>query len=166
MNGRALPPVKVDRYQLETAIMNLAVNARDAMAPEGGVLTIKTLFLPQDEAAKLGVAGLDAQDYLLIEVSDTGPGIPTDIADKIFDPFFTTKETGKGTGLGLSTVYGVIRQMEGVITLDTAPGKGAVFRIFLPAHNGVEEAAEETAPAATAKAGTKGPHGGRANSGG
>ena len=151
VNGRALPPVKVDRYQLETAIMNLAVNARDAMAPEGGVLTIQTQYLQQDEAAKLGVAGLEAQDYLLIEVSDTGPGIPADIADKIFDPFFTTKETGKGTGLGLSTVYGVIRQMEGVITLDTAPGKGATFRIFLPAHSGAEEAAEETAPTTAAK---------------
>ena len=139
VNGRALPSVKVDRYQLETAIMNLAVNARDAMAPDGGVLTIKTQFVSEHDVLEHDVPGLDAQDYLLIEVSDTGPGVAPDIADKIFDPFFTTKETGKGTGLGLSTVYGVIRQMEGVITLESAPGEGATFRIYLPAHNVAEE---------------------------
>ena len=143
INGRALPTVRVDRYQLETAIMNLAVNARDAMAPDGGVLTIKTQFVPESEVAKHDAAGLAAQDYLLIEVSDTGPGIPTDIADKVFDPFFTTKETGKGTGLGLSTVYGVIRQMEGVIHLKSAPGEGASFRIYLPANTEADDPVEE-----------------------
>ncbi len=143
VNGRALPSVKVDRYQLETAIMNLAVNARDAMAPDGGVLTIRTQFVPEDEIAKLDVTGVVVQDSLLIEVSDSGSGIPPEIADKIFDPFFTTKETGKGTGLGLSTVYGVIRQMEGVIVLKNNPGEGATFQIYLPAYNGAEDQAEE-----------------------
>ncbi len=149
VNGRALPPVKVDRYQLETALMNLAVNARDAMAPEGGVLTIRTQYVPENEIVEHDAPGLAAQDYLLIEVSDTGPGIASEIADKIFDPFFTTKETGKGTGLGLSTVYGVIRQMEGVVVLKSDIGEGATFRIYLPAHNLADDPVDE--PKATVK---------------
>lgn len=143
INGRALPLIKVDRYQLESAIMNLAVNARDAMAPGGGVLTIRTLYVPEDEIAADDAPILPAQDYLLIEVADTGPGVPQEIADKIFDPFFTTKESGKGTGLGLSTVYGVIRQMDGAITVKSASGKGATFRIYLPAHAAEESEATE-----------------------
>ena len=143
INGRGLPHLKVDKYQLETALMNLAVNARDAMAPKGGTLTVETKFISEGEAVDLGVPGLIAQDYVLIQVRDTGPGIPADITDKIFDPFFTTKEIGKGTGLGLSTVYGVIRQMEGVIHLESAPGEGAVFKIFLPAYGDDAPASSE-----------------------
>ncbi len=135
VNGRGLPPVKVDRHQLETAIMNLAVNARDAMAPKGGSLTIRTQCVTAAEAKTRDVPGLLDQDYVLIEVSDTGPGVPEDIASKIFDPFFTTKETGKGTGLGLSTVYGIIRQLDGAIALKSEPGKGATFEIYLPAYD-------------------------------
>ncbi|MEZ5893535.1 MAG: ATP-binding protein [Parvularculaceae bacterium] len=145
INGRALPMVKVDRHQLETAIMNLAVNARDAMAPAGGMLTIKTQLVPAAEAKTRDVAGLLDQDYVLIEVSDTGPGVPADIAAKIFDPFFTTKESGQGTGLGLSTVHGIIRQLDGAIALKSAPGKGATFEIYLPAY---EEEAQAPAVAA------------------
>lgn len=145
VNGRALPPVRVDRYQLETAVMNLAVNARDAMAPGGGVLTIRTQCVTAEEVKTRDVPGLLVQDYVLIEVSDTGPGVPEEIAGKIFDPFFTTKDTGKGTGLGLSTVYGIIRQLDGVIALKTAPGKGAAFEIYLPAYD-AEEVAEPAAP--------------------
>lgn len=155
VNGRALPPIKVDPYQLENALMNLSVNARDAMAPKGGVLTISTRFIPESEVEALGAPGLIAQDYVLIEVADTGPGVPSDIADKIFDPFFTTKETGKGTGLGLSTVYGVIRQMEGAVTLTSEPGKGAAFQIYLPAHpeeDVVQRDAEEKPAAAPSAA--------------
>ncbi|MEZ5892749.1 MAG: response regulator [Parvularculaceae bacterium] len=145
INGRGLPNVKVDRNQLETAIMNLAVNARDAMAPGGGKLTIRTRLVPTEELQKLDVAGLSAQDHILIEVADTGSGVPPEIAEKIFDPFFTTKEEGKGTGLGLSTVHGIIGQMGGAITLENAPEGGAVFKIFLPAHQGgLDE--EETPP--------------------
>ncbi|MEO1135671.1 MAG: ATP-binding protein [Pseudomonadota bacterium] len=143
INGRALPQVKVDRYQLETAIMNLAVNARDAMGAAGGALTIRTERIAASDVKSRDVAGLIEQDYVLIEIADTGPGVPAEIADKIFDPFFTTKESGKGTGLGLSTVYGVIRQLDGVIALKSPPGKGARFEIYLPAY----EAEEETAPA-------------------
>ncbi|GJL90877.1 hybrid sensor histidine kinase/response regulator [Hyphococcus sp.] len=142
VNGRALPAVKVDRYQLETAVMNLAVNARDAMAPAGGTLTIRTQCITAEEIKVRDVPGLLDQDYVLIEVSDTGPGVSAEIADKIFDPFFTTKEMGKGTGLGLSTVYGIIRQLDGVIALKTAPGKGATFEIYLPAYNAEEPAVE------------------------
>lgn len=145
INGRALPAIKVDKYQLETAIMNLAVNARDAMAPKGGVLTIRTRRVEADEAATLNLPSLGETECLLIEVTDTGPGVPPDIADKIFDPFFTTKESGKGTGLGLSTVYGVIRQMGGAVALESAPGEGASFRIYLPAHLH-DDAEDETRP--------------------
>ncbi len=133
VNGRGLPSIKVDRNQLETAIMNLAVNARDAMAPDGGMLTIKTQFIDAAAARNSNVTGLDGVDHVLIEVSDTGPGVPQEIADKIFDPFFTTKEEGKGTGLGLSTVHGVIGQMGGTIALDNLQEGGARFRIYLPA---------------------------------
>jgi two-component system cell cycle sensor histidine kinase/response regulator CckA len=135
VNGRALPPIKVDKYQLETAIMNLAVNARDAMAPAGGKLTIRTQRVPAEEVPGLKLPALAEVDHVLIEVADTGPGVPDEIAAKIFDPFFTTKESGKGTGLGLSTVYGVIPQMGGAIALHSETGKGAAFRIYLPAHD-------------------------------
>ena len=148
INGRALPSVKVDRHQLETAVMNLAVNARDAMAPGGGVLTIRTQHIPAAEAKARGVAGLLDQDYVLIEVADSGPGVPAEIADKIFDPFFTTKDSGKGTGLGLSTVYGIVRQLDGVIALNSAPGKGAAFEIYLPAYEAEEPQAKAPASAA------------------
>ncbi|WDI32798.1 ATP-binding protein [Hyphococcus flavus] len=134
INGRALPTIRVDKHQLETAIMNLAVNARDAMAPKGGILTVRTQFLSGEEATGRKVQGLSEQDYVLLEVSDNGPGVPAELIDKIFDPFFTTKESGKGTGLGLSTVYGIVRQLEGVIALKSEPGKGATFEIYLPAY--------------------------------
>jgi two-component system cell cycle sensor histidine kinase/response regulator CckA len=149
INGRGLPPIKVDRFQLETAIMNLAVNARDAMAPNGGTLTIRTSAIGAEEAAEKNAPGLERQDYVLIEVIDTGPGIPEDIAEKIFDPFFTTKEAGKGTGLGLSTVYGIIRQMDGAIAVKGEKGEGAAFEIYLPACLDESDAAEapQSAPA-------------------
>lgn len=143
INGRGLAPIKVDRYQFETAIMNLAVNARDAMGQKGGTLKITTQNIPADEIAAQNVAGLVEQDYVLIEIADTGPGVPGEIADKVFDPFFTTKETGKGTGLGLSTVYGIIRQMDGAIRLESAPGKGAVFKIYLPSYPDEEPVSPE-----------------------
>ena len=145
INGRGLPPLKIDRFQLETAIMNLAVNARDAMAPKGGKLTIRTSLVEADKVADLGVADLAEEDHVLIEVSDTGPGVPAEITDKIFDPFFTTKALGKGTGLGLSTVHGIIGQMGGAILLESAPGEGATFKIYLPAYSGQGEEADASA---------------------
>ena len=132
-HGRDLWPVKVDISQLEQVIVNLAVNARDAM-PEGGELTVRTANVGADECARYAHQALPAADYVLIEVSDSGTGIAPEIMDKIFEPFFSTKEVGKGTGLGLSTVYGIVKQMEGFIFLNSAPGRGTVFRIFLPHH--------------------------------
>ncbi|HBK92288.1 MAG TPA: hypothetical protein DDZ68_11510 [Parvularcula sp.] len=148
VNGRGLPDVKIDKNQLETAIMNLAVNARDAMAPHGGVLTIRTSLVPAADLKTRPVNGLVDGDYILLEVADTGPGVPADIVDRIFDPFFTTKEEGKGTGLGLSTVHGIIGQMGGAITVENAEAGGAVFKVYLPAHAGgaEDEPADEPAP--------------------
>lgn len=147
INGRGLPPVKVDRFQLETAIMNLAVNARDAMGQKGGKLTITTKLIEEAAIAELGIPELGEQDHVLVEVADTGPGVPEEIIDKVFDPFFTTKDIGKGTGLGLSTVYGIIGQMGGAITLESAKDRGAIFKIYLPAHAGDIDELSAPAPA-------------------
>ncbi len=133
VNGRGLKPVKVDQNQLESSIMNLAVNARDAMGADGGRLTLTTRHVPMEEIIEKGFTELSHQDHVMISIQDTGPGVPQDIIDKIFDPFFTTKDVGKGTGLGLSTVYGVIGQMGGAIYLDSEEGQGALFSIYLPA---------------------------------
>jgi two-component system cell cycle sensor histidine kinase/response regulator CckA len=132
-HDRDLWPVKADISQFEQVIVNLAVNARDAM-PDGGRLGIRTANIGAAEAGRLQYKGMPAADYVLVEVADSGTGIPAEIIDKIFDPFFSTKEVGKGTGLGLSTVYGIVKQTGGFIYPDSAPGKGTTFRIFLPRH--------------------------------
>jgi two-component system cell cycle sensor histidine kinase/response regulator CckA len=131
--ARDLWPVKVDLSQFEQVIVNLAVNARDAM-PDGGKLTVRTANVQAAECGAYAYKAMPAADYVLIEVIDTGTGIPVDIADKVFEPFFSTKEVGKGTGLGLSTVYGIVKQTDGFIFLDSEPGIGTTFRIFLPRH--------------------------------
>jgi two-component system cell cycle sensor histidine kinase/response regulator CckA len=139
VHGRDLWPVKVDISQFEQVIVNLAVNARDAM-PDGGKLTLRTANIPAEESAKFGYKGMPKDNYVLVEVSDTGTGIPSDIIDKVFEPFFTTKDVGKGTGLGLSTVYGIVKQTGGFIYADSEPGRTS-FRIFLPRHiPGAEDA--------------------------
>jgi two-component system cell cycle sensor histidine kinase/response regulator CckA len=132
-HDRDLWPVKADISQFEQVIVNLAVNARDAM-PNGGKLDVRTANVDAAEAARMQYKGMPAADYVLVEVADTGTGIPADIIDKIFDPFFSTKEVGKGTGLGLSTVYGIVKQTGGFVYPDSAPGRGTTFRIFLPRH--------------------------------
>jgi len=132
-HGRDLWPVKVDLGQFEQVIVNLAVNARDAM-PGGGMLTIRTSNLSSAESARFSYRGFEPSDYVMVEVEDSGTGIPADILDKIFEPFFTTKEVGKGTGLGLSMVYGIIKQTGGSIYCDSQVGEGTTFRIFLPRH--------------------------------
>ncbi len=132
--GRNLPHVRADRSQIETAVMNLAVNARDAVrAHGGGVVRIRLARLTQDEAVAHGYPAAQG-DQALIEVSDDGPGIAPDVIDKIFDPFFTTKPVGEGTGLGLATVYGIVKQSDGWISVASKAGEGAAFRIFLPVH--------------------------------
>ncbi|HEY0436362.1 MAG TPA: ATP-binding protein, partial [Phenylobacterium sp.] len=132
--GRNLPMVRADRGQLETAVMNLAVNARDAVrAHGGGQVRIRTARVTQEQAQAMGYAVAQG-DQALIEVSDDGPGIAPDVIDKIFDPFFTTKPVGEGTGLGLATVYGIVKQSDGWIAVDSKMGEGTAFRIFLPVH--------------------------------
>jgi len=132
-HGRDLWPVKVDISQFEQVIVNLAVNARDAM-PNGGRLTVRTSNVTAQESVRFNAKGMPAADYVLVEVADSGVGIPPHIIGKIFEPFFSTKEVGKGTGLGLSTVYGIIKQTGGFVYVDSIEHKGTVFRIFLPRH--------------------------------
>lgn len=149
IHGRDLWKVKADLNQFEQVIINLVVNARDAMG-DGGMVTIRTRNVPADEVPAFRDVEVAPADYVLIDVEDTGPGIPPEILDKIFEPFFSTKEVGKGTGLGLSTVYGIVKQTDGYVFALSEPGKGATFRILLPRHTGVE--VEEVKPAAAASA--------------
>jgi two-component system cell cycle sensor histidine kinase/response regulator CckA len=128
--------------------VNLAVNARDAM-PNGGKLTVRTANVTAEEVKTLPYKPLPPADYVMVEVSDTGTGIPKEIIEKIFEPFFTTKETGKGTGLGLSTVYGIVKQTNGYIFVDSTMGKGTSFRIYLPRHIPVAGEVAEAAPVET-----------------
>jgi two-component system cell cycle sensor histidine kinase/response regulator CckA len=116
--------------------MNLVVNARDAMKHNdaGGAIHVRLARLAEPEARRLGYEGAPMGEMALIEVADEGPGIPADVLPKIFDPFFTTKAVGEGTGLGLATVYGIVKQSDGWIAVDSKPGAGAVFRIFLPVY--------------------------------
>ncbi|MCW3798028.1 PAS domain-containing protein [Sphingomonas sp. BN140010] len=140
---REMMPVLADPTQLELAVLNLAINARDAM-PDGGVLSIRT--------ARLTVAGddpeLDDGDYIELSIADTGTGMMPDVIERAFDPFFTTKEVGKGTGLGLSMVYGVARQSGGTARITSAPGDGTTVKLYFPrAAVGVAAADEERSPA-------------------
>ena len=132
-HGRDLWLVKADLNQLEQVLVNLVVNARDAMA-EGGKITVRTRNVAAGECAAFKEALLTPADYVLIEVSDSGHGIPAELREKIFEPFFTTKEVGKGTGLGLSMVYGIVKQTGGFVFVESDEGAGATFRIFLPRH--------------------------------
>jgi two-component system cell cycle sensor histidine kinase/response regulator CckA len=134
-HGRNLGPIRADPGQLEQVIINLAVNARDAMAPKGGgTLTIQTYSVKADQVAELGSDILPIADYSALSVTDTGTGIAPNVLGKIFEPFFTTKEVGKGTGLGLSTVYGIVKQSGGFIFADSKIGEGTRFVIYLPVH--------------------------------
>jgi two-component system cell cycle sensor histidine kinase/response regulator CckA len=149
VHGRDLWPVKADLLQFEQVVMNLAVNARDAM-PNGGHLELRSANVTASECDRFHAKGMPAADYVLIEVADTGTGIPEAIRDKIFVPFFTTKDVGKGTGLGLSTVYGIIKQTGGFVYFDSVEGKGTTFRIFLP--RGAARVQEAPAPPISAEA--------------
>ena len=134
-HGRSLGPIRADPGQLEQVIINLAVNARDAMvAKGGGTLTIQTYPVKADQVAELGSDILPIAEYTALSVTDTGTGIPRNVLGKIFEPFFTTKEVGKGTGLGLSTVYGIVKQSGGFIFADSQLGEWTQFVIYLPVH--------------------------------
>ena len=132
-HGRDLWPVMADIGQFEQVITNLVQNARDAM-PDSGTISISTRNVSAQEAEGFAYGELTEGDYVLVEVADTGTGMPADVAERIFEPFFTTKEIGKGTGLGLSMVYGIVKQSSGFIFVDSEMGKGTTFRIFLPRH--------------------------------
>ena len=138
VHGRGLPPVRADKSQIDTVLMNLCVNARDAMEEQGGgTITISSLSKPRheidDPSVTLALKAISGNDFVIIEVSDTGTGMTDEVKSKIFEPFFTTKEVGKGTGLGLATVYGIVQQSGGHLTVDSDLGVGTTFRIYLPA---------------------------------
>ncbi len=142
VHGRDLHLVRVDQGQLEQVIINLAVNARDAMA-NGGKLAIHTRNVALADAEQRGVELMPAGEYIMIEVTDTGIGIPKENLSRIFEPFFSTKEVGSGTGLGLSTVYGIVKQTGGFVFVESIVSKGTAFSIYLPRWKGEKGKAGE-----------------------
>ena len=140
--GRDLGRVKVDPTQIEQVIMDLVWNARDAM-PQGGRLIIETANAVFDEVSCKGHDGFVPGSYVMLSISDSGHGMSEDVRAKIFEPFFTTKERAKSAGLGLSTVYGIVKQSGGNVTVESEPGKGSTFRIYFPQ---VEEKPEALKP--------------------
>ncbi|MES2301236.1 MAG: ATP-binding protein [Pseudomonadota bacterium] len=133
-------PALVDANQLENALLNLCINARDAM-PDGGILTIETLNITLDQTGA-DERGMVPGDYITVTVSDTGVGIASEDLERVFEPFFTTKAMGRGTGLGLSMVYGFARQSNGLVRIRSTPGQGTSVRIYLPRHDGPAEPAD------------------------
>jgi len=126
-----LKEVRVDQAQLQQVLMNLAINAKDAM-PEGGILAIETALVTIDDASYPAQPVLTPGEYVMISISDTGQGMDAKTMKHLFEPFFTTKEQGKGTGLGLSTVYGIVLQHDGHVSVQSVPSQGTCFQIFLP----------------------------------
>ena len=151
IHGRDLPSVKVDQGQLEQVIINLAVNARDAMG-NGGRLEMRTRVVAEDDPLVEKYDVLVPDTYILIEVQDTGCGIPEENLTKIFEPFFTTKEVGEGTGLGLATVYGIVKQTGGFVFVESEVGTGTTFLLLLKAHQGEEQADHTAAKSSDAPA--------------
>ena len=145
-----LRPIRADKRQLEQVLMNLVVNARDAM-PQGGEIRIETEVVTLDAPLQRDRAVVPAGDYVTVKVRDDGVGIPRDDLPKVFEPFFTTKRTGEGTGLGLSTAYGIIKQTGGFIFVDSVEGSGTEFTLYFPAHEQAARAGE-AAEAAEAEA--------------
>ncbi len=135
-----LRPIRADKRQLEQVLMNLVVNARDAM-PSGGEIRIETEVVNFQDELKRDRATVPRGEYVCVRVQDEGSGIPADKLQKVFEPFYTTKRTGEGTGLGLSTVYGIIKQSGGYIFVDSAPGQGACFTLYFPVHAALEQSA-------------------------
>lgn len=137
VHGRGLPPILADKNQIDTILMNLCVNARDAMADQGGgTITIRSsdcdLSIAETTDPLEALRKAKGERFVRIEVSDTGTGMPDEVKAKIFEPFFTTKEVGKGTGLGLATVYGIVEQSGGAMSVDSTIGVGTTFRLYFP----------------------------------
>jgi two-component system cell cycle sensor histidine kinase/response regulator CckA len=145
-------PVRADVAQVEQVIVNLIVNARDAM-PGGGDVTIRTGRLEAAGPSVSPPVDLPPGRYVALAVSDSGDGIPADVLSHIFEPFYTTKAFGRGAGLGLATVYGIVKQSAGDIFVETAPGRGSTFTVFLPVATDVEPPASSSATAAVRPAG-------------
>lgn len=146
VHGDKIGSVRVDKRQFEQVLMNLVVNARDAMR-RGGVINVETRALRLHNELRRDRAVVPVGDYAVISVTDTGEGIPPDRAEKIFEPFFTTKRPGEGTGLGLSTVYGIVKQSGGFVFVDSAVGEGSTFHIYFPIHHtNADTTAEAPAP--------------------
>jgi len=135
-------------------LLNLAVNSRDAM-PKGGLLAVKIAVVESDARHVAQYAEAQPGKFVCLSVVDSGSGIPPENLGRIFEPFFTTKAVGKGTGLGLATVYGIVKQHQGWIEVESAPGKGATFRVFLPASAGTAAAAAEHPVEKTVRGGTE-----------
>ena len=146
--GSGLPSVRVDPGQLEQVVVNLVVNARDAM-PEGGELAVETAVVELDGSPRVPEANGARGRYAMLSVIDTGEGMDAEVREHVFEPFFTTKEVGAGTGLGLATVHGIVTQARGFLAVDSTPGQGSCFRLYLPA--AAEEAPEQGVEAAKAE---------------
>ena len=151
-HGRDLPLVRADRHQIDNILVNLATNARDAMKPHGGALTIATEAVGEDVVRQAGAPNPKAGRWAAIHISDTGCGMDEATRAKIFEPFFTTKAAGEGTGLGLATVYGIVKQTGGFLFVDSEPGQGTTFHVYLPEHVPSEAETEEIKAEEDAKA--------------
>ena len=139
ISGAGLWNVEADASELESTLLNLALNARDAM-PDGGKLTIETSNAYLDEEYCREHDGVAPGQYILIAITDSGAGMSAETIDRAFEPFFTTKEAGKGTGLGLSQVYGFMKQSDGHVKIYSEPGEGTTIKLYLPRRDGNEAA--------------------------
>jgi CheY-like chemotaxis protein len=143
--GAGLPLVKADHGQLEQVILNLVVNARDAM-PTGGLISIETATVHLKDGVSSPYLAAPPGDYVLLAVRDTGGGMTPEVLEHVFEPFFTTKGTGKGTGLGLATIYGIVKQHNGGITVESSTGRGSTFKIYFLRADGAPAADAVPAP--------------------
>jgi PAS domain S-box-containing protein len=152
--SRDLPVARLDRGQVEQVLMNLCLNARDAM-PAGGQLLVETAAVTLDDEYARDHPGAAPGRYALLSVSDTGVGMDEVTCDRVFEPFFTTKAVGKGTGLGLSSVYGIVKQNRGFIHVDSEPGKGTAMKVYFPAVDARADAIPETSREGAVRGGTE-----------